>query len=268
MGQAKNRKRSYDDLLKNYPFCIFCGGETPAVTVDHIPAKVMFDGSLRPKGLEFSACEACNHGARKADLAAAWLGRIYPDAKTQMQKDDIVKLLRSISNNFPELLIEMKMGRGAQKIGMKKLPNNTDGGLLRANGPLLTKYMNIFSLKLGLALHFETTKRIVGQDGGIAIRWFSNFEKFTGDFPDEITDIMGPSQTLQNGSNNVAGQFDYAWRVSEDGGLGMYFASFRMSFAIWMAVALDKTILQAKQDKEGLKIFTSFDMKQMLELEK
>ncbi len=268
MGQAKNRKRSYEDLLKNHPFCIFCGGSTPSATVDHIPAKIMFDGSLRPKGLEFAACKVCNHGARKADLAAAWVGRIYPDAQTQMQKDDLFKLLRSISNNFPELLIEMKMPRGAEKIGLKKVQNYGDGGLLRANGPTLTRHMNIFSLKLGLALHYETTKKIVGSNGGIAIRWFSNYEKFSGDFPDEITEFMGPSKTLQNGRNQVSGQFDYAWRVSDDGEIGLYFAYFRMSFAVFMAVALDKTVLQPKFKKEGLKVFTALELKQMLEQEK
>jgi hypothetical protein len=260
MGQAKKRNQA---VLQNCPFCIFCGGETRASTIDHIPAKIMFDGKLRPKGLEFSACAFCNNSAKKSDLAAAWIGRIYPEPQTREQKDDFEKILKSINNNFPELLIEMKMGRGAEKIGLKKLPTDIEGGLLRASGPILNGHMNIFGIKLAMALHFETSRKIIGRQGGVSVRWFSNYEKFTGDFPDQILNEMGPSGTLSNGNRNVGSQFQYAWRVAEDGGIGMYFASFRMSFSVFMFVALDRENLLPKNG-EPFQVFSPKDLRQML----
>lgn len=47
-------------LLRVHPYCCFCGGTVPAVSLDHQPARIMFPDRLRPKGLEFPACETCN----------------------------------------------------------------------------------------------------------------------------------------------------------------------------------------------------------------
>lgn len=264
MGEAKNRRRNYAELLKRSPFCIFCGGTTLAVNVDHIPAAVMFDGNQRPKGLEFSACEICNNGAKHADLVAAWVGRFYPDPTTDEQRSEIPKLLKAINNNIPGLLQEMKMGRGAQKIAMRKLPSEMDGGLLHV-GPLLQKYMEVFSLKLGLALHREVSGSILPETGSIAVRWFSNYEKFSGDFPDEITDFLGPSKTLVAGKKHVSDQFQYAWEIGQNKEFGIYFASFRMSFAVFAAVATSPHVLTPPKDQNGFKIYSPIGIKNLIQ---
>lgn len=264
LGEAKARKRAYDELLTKSPFCIFCGGNTRAVTIDHIPAKVMFDGKQRPKGLEFSACEICNNGAKHADLVAAWVGRFYPDPNTNEQKEEIPKLLKAINNNIPGLLQEMKMGRGAEKLAMRKLPIKIDGGLLHV-GPLLQKYMQVFSLKLGLALHHEVSGKILPETGGIAVRWFSNYEKFTGDFPDQLANFLGPSKTLVAGKKHVSDQFQYAWEIAENKEFGIYFASFRMSFAVFGAVALDPKVIAPPAGEDGLKVYSPIDVKTLIQ---
>lgn len=264
MGEAKSRRRNYDELLKKSPFCIFCGGNTPAVTVDHIPAKIMFDGRQRPKGLEFSACKICNNGAKHADLVAAWVGRFLPDPATKEQREEFPKLLRSINNNIPGLLQEMKMGRGAEKLAMRKLPIDVDGGLLHV-GPLVQKYMQVFSLKLGLALHREVSGNILPGAGGIAVRWFSNYEKFTGDFPDELTNFLGASKTLAAGKKHVSDQFQYAWEISENKEFAIYFASFRMSFAVFAALATDPRIIAPLEGKDGLKVHSPSDVKSLIQ---
>lgn len=264
MGQARNKRRTYSDLLMKSPFCIFCGGNTPATTVDHIPAAVMLDGKQRPKGLEFPACQTCNNGAKHADLVAAWVGRMFPDAQKDAHKEEVKKLLRSIKSNIPGLLEEMSMGRGAEKLAMRKMPTDVDGGLLRI-GPLVHEYMQVFSLKLGLALHNEVSGKIQPETGGIAVRWFSNYEKFTGDFPDELANSLGPSKTLVAGRSQVSDQFQYAWRIAEDKEFGIYFASFRMSFAVFAAVATDPKIITHPEGVNGFKVYTPLDVKALIQ---
>lgn len=264
LGEAKARRRAYDELLTKSPFCVFCGGTTHAVTVDHIiPAKVMFDGKQRPKGLEFSACEICNNGAKHADLVAAWVGRFYPDPKTDEQRGEIPKLLKAISNNIPGLLEEMKMGRGAEKLAKRKLPVEMDGGLLHV-GPLLQKHMQVFSLKLGLALHHEVSGNILLETGGIAARWFSNYEKFTGNFPDQHAHFLGPTKTLVAGKKHVSDQFQYTWEIAESKEFGIYFASFRMSFAVFAAVAIDPKVIAPPAGEDGLKVYSPIDVKALI----
>jgi hypothetical protein len=232
--------------------------------VDHIPAAVMFDGKQRPKGLEFPACNICNNGAKHADLVAAWVGRMFPDAKQEAHKEEVKKLLRSINSNIPGLLEEMKMGRGAEKLAMRGLPTEIDGGLLHI-GPLVHKYMQVFSLKLGLALHKEVSGNILPETGGIAVRWFSNYEKFTGDFPDELTNFLGPSKTLVAGKRHVSDQLQYAWEIAESKEFGIYFASFRMSFAVFAAVATDPRIIAHPEGVNGFRTYTPLDVKALIQ---
>jgi hypothetical protein len=224
----------------------------------------MFDGKQRPKGLEFPACKICNNGAKHADLVAAWVGRMFPDAEKEAHKEEIKILLRSIKNNIPGLLEEMKMGRGAQKLAMRRLPVETDGGLLHI-GPLVHKYMQVFSLKLGLALHKEVSGNTLPETGGIAVRWFSNYERFVDDFPDQLTKFLGPSKTLVAGKKHVSDQFEYSWNIAENREFGIYFASFRMSFAVFAAVAIDPKVISPPAGDDGLKVYSPMDVKALIQ---
>ena len=53
-------------FLTNNPWCCFCGGDTEAATMDHIPPRSFFLNRKHPKGLEFPACKHCNNS--KSDL--------------------------------------------------------------------------------------------------------------------------------------------------------------------------------------------------------
>lgn len=79
MGQAKDKMSRLERIRQHQPFCVYCGGTTPIETIEHIPPISMFDLRRRPKGLEFGACYACNHGSRHDDIALAVVSRSFPD---------------------------------------------------------------------------------------------------------------------------------------------------------------------------------------------
>ena len=224
MSESRTKRRAHRALREACPWCIYCGGDVAATTIDHVPPLIMFRQRYRPKGLEFPSCRSCNEGTKHGDLVAAMLGRVYPDAKTDKERDEFKKLLRSINNNIPGLLQEMYVGKAGQQISLHRVPVHVDGNFLRTDGPLVSSHMQTFATKLGFALFYELTKQIVPKGGGVAARWFSNHEQLEGKFPQTIFDYLLPPKTLRQGKFEVSDQFGYQWRMAEgDGGLGMFF---------------------------------------------
>lgn len=236
MGQAKDNRRRFDDLLKRFPNCIYCGGKTPATGVDHFPGKIMFDGKDRPKGWEFPACDVCNTGAKHVDLVAACVASLYPEPTTDTQKNDQCKIQRGIANNIPGLIDEMKMDRGAQKIALGELGRRYDVGAIYI-GPIAQKYLNIFCQKFALAAHFEATKSILPENGILIGMYLTNFEALeNGDLLSRAAKYFPHYATLQQGEKQVSGQFDFAIGFSEEKSMTFSVARFRQSFEVYGTV--------------------------------
>lgn len=157
MREAELKRRRHAEVLANCPMCIYCGGAKPATTIDHMPPIGMFHGRRRPKGLEFASCESCNHGTKTAELVAALTGRLYPDAVSGEQKAEMRRLFQAITNNVPGLIEEMHIGTAGQEIERRRTGIAAGGGFMRASGPLVSKFMQMFAVKFGFALHYHTT---------------------------------------------------------------------------------------------------------------
>jgi len=258
MGEAAGKRRAHDALLRAFPWCIYCGSR--ANSVEHMPPKIMFRGKQRPKGLEFPSCLPCNNGTSHSDLVASTLGRVMPDPATDTDKDEVVKLFRAVSNNIPGLLDEMRMGAAGQKLAKRRMPVPPEGGVLRANGPLVTKHMQIFGAKLGFALYFEAFGTPVPSEGGVQPIWFSNAQAARGEIPQNLLRFLPEPQTLRQGKKEVSDQFQYAWVVTEEGQHALFYATFRESFAIAAIAALDRTTYLDK-DATGFPVFSPGDLR-------
>ncbi len=248
-GEAALKKRRKAKFLLNNPICCFCGGNEQAATVDHIPSIQMFSLRMRPKGLECPACEACNRGSRQHEQVAALLGRLYPNPNTSLENEEIGRIMRGVSNNNPGLLEELwrwhrpifsesNIVSGRQKMG----------AMLNASGPLLNRSIEIFGAKLGLALHYQATGKIVPTKGGVRVRWFSNVDLIEGVLPYKLLEVMGAPLTLSQGDWHVGQQFSYNFVVTDVGTEGAYYAAFRQAFAVLAWVAVDKASLGSETD--------------------
>jgi hypothetical protein len=242
MGEARAKRRSHAAILKNFPWCIYCGGANPADTIEHMPPIQMFYERQRPKGLEFPACKECNHGTRHSDLVASLMGRVYPDSESDSAKQELRKILKAVNNNVPGLLQEMEIGSGGQKIARSQIPNMPPGAwALRANGPILEKHMRTFGAKLGLALHYEAHHKPVPLDGGVQPMYFTNVNAARGELPMGIIELLPTPKTLRQGRKDVSAQFNYSWRVTEEGRHSLFYAVFNQAFAVAAVTALDRT---------------------------
>ncbi len=244
MGEARKKKRKLLDRLQDdQPYCVFCGGETCGTTVDHLPPRIMFNQRHRPKGMEFLACEECNSSSSLDEQIVGLLCRMYPDAKTEEEQAEVRRLFQMISNNHPGLLEELRPSLRQRKAARKSqhlIPDDARG-VFNANGPLLNHALSRFAAKMGLALHFHETGRIVPHTGLVTVRWYSNMEAFTGVIPDEFLRRLGPPKTLKQGKFEVPDQFLLSSMVSEKGLMSAHMATFRVSFAAVAFVAVDES---------------------------
>ena len=248
MSESRAKKKAHAGVLEGCPHCIYCGGEALATSIDHVPPRIIFRESRRPKGLEFASCKPCNEGTSKADLVAGLLSRVAPDGVSEAEKAELTRLLSGVSNNVPGLLEEMHLGQRAQRNARKRLPQPVQGGFLKTDGPLVSSHMQTFATKLGFALFYEVTGEIVPMTGGVAARWFSNMDRLEGTFPQSVFDVLLPPETLKQGKFNVAEQFSYQWRLTEGERAALFFASFRQSFAVLAFAATDRSFFDVETD--------------------
>ena len=161
-------------FLLEHPICCFCGGNTPATTRDHVPAKIIFDNKHRPKGIEVPACKQCQQFTKKHELAAAMFARIFPDPSTLAQKGEMKKLLRRVNKAIPGLLEELQP-TPEQEAKFKKIKEQEPNaaGVLDAGSPLVNASLDIFGVKMTCALHYEKTKKYCQS----AVRFRSEFSQ-------------------------------------------------------------------------------------------
>lgn len=245
MGEAKRRNRNQlRRLQEEQPYCIFCGRETMGTTVDHVPPIGIFSQRQRPQGMEFLACQPCNGGTRAVDQAMAMFSRIFPNAETDAEQAETRQVILRLNNNWPALVREIMPSFRQRKLFRRAGFPDKEVAVLNAGGPLLTQAMNTFGAKLGMALHFHSTGRIVPAVGGVAVRWFSNHEAWTGQIPEDFVSRLGPRQTLRQGKKDVGEQFSYASVVAEGEGMSAHWATFRVSFAMALFVSEDITNME------------------------
>lgn len=250
-------------LLEN-PRCCFCGGDRPATTRDHVPAKIFFDGKLRPKGIEVPACNPCQEYTKKHELVCATFARMFPDTQSKQQRIEIRKLLRRAGKAVPGLLDELRPSpEQAAQIHriQQKVPKAA--GILNADGPLVTQSLDINAVKLTCALHYEHTRNIVRIGSPVSTRVYSNVDALEGNLPHEFINLMSQRMTLRQGKWSVPDQFEYAYIIDKDTERAAYFSTFRHSFAVIGLVWKGIEELPAGQ---GMRTFTPQRNSQFLQI--
>jgi hypothetical protein len=258
VGQARQKRESFEAMLAKRPGCIYCAGAAIATTIEHMPPRSMFEGRQRPKGLEFPACEPCNGGTKHSDLVAAMLARCWTNSNSVEHQRELQKVLGGVANNVPGVLPEMFIGRGGEKLARKRHNLPPDAAPLRADGPILTHHVLTFAAKFGFALHYEIYGAPIPKEGGALTMWFSNAQALNDQIPPILFEMLPTPATLQQGTKSVARQFLYSFARTE-GGHMLYFASFNQSFAVAGITAQDRTIYLKAREGGSHPIFVPGD---------
>lgn len=213
--------------------CVYCGGGEVAVDRDHMPPIGVFDKRLRPDKLVFPACKACHNGTRLEDQALAFLSRLLPDEGLKVEEEEFLNSLQGLMNNCPGLLFELYPS-ASQKRRTKLFEERTGlaAEAMNARGPILNALMERFGARMGLALHFHQTGRIVPPNGRIYVRWYPNYDIVDGKLPQSLPPLIGELQTLREGQRHVEGQFSFAGAATPEGHSSAHLCTFRFSFAV------------------------------------
>jgi hypothetical protein len=244
MGQAKDRLRK---ALQKQPFCIFCGGGTPAVSIDHCPPKSIFDG-FRPKGLEFPQCRECQEGTRPIDLIIGMMSRIYPDPTTEAGRAASRNAIRGLINNHPDLAQVFVVGQ--------KPPSIYKGGTaypIRLDSDRLDRVVRAFGARLAAGLYFDLIGKPIPPDWPIVVDWKTNFMLDQDQQLDELLRTIGAPRTLVMGKLAVPEAFRYWSGVPPDAPDQLIaFAAFRESFGVTMIVMLPRQVEGYSRDNRVL----------------
>lgn len=232
------KKRRRLGLLGRQPLCIFCGGTTPAATVDHQPARSFFDGRIWPEGYEFPACEPCNKKSKDHEHVLTTLVRLRGEGEQNAQREvDFAKFAKAMKNNFPGLLRVLgpdeKRGfirsRGLWVPVGRAFPLELP--MVAIDPRIAGAAVDAVFRKLMCALHYRHTGNILPADATITVKWCTNAglpEFMTDEMKAFVAGLTGKPTLVRNGKD-LSDQFDYRYRTSDDGSASMYFVKFRQS---------------------------------------
>ena len=226
MGEAKQKRRRHAALLDSAAGCIYCACKSAAVEVDHMPPRLMFRMTQRPKGLEFPSCTACNRQTSRLDVVAAFMTRTYPgigetspgvpDERDSAEWDRVMaEVFRVAPDVMKEVYIPHRHQRPLMKIYDVSDPEEKKA-LFRANGPVLSAHMQAFSAKVGFALHYEFKGEPVPTEGLVQVRWFTSQEIENGLVPKSLYETIGVPRFLKQGKVTSDGTFLYGGGVYQN----------------------------------------------------
>jgi len=249
MGQKKTKNQRF---LERNPICIFCGGTQPAEDEDHVPPRTLFWDRKWPEGYSFGACRKCNNSSSNDDYIVGLLAKMGPQSLNIDRKRQLQVLINKLTHKKRALAIQMlnmsasEKKRKAKEIGLAPGSNGTyhDAPLL-----FLPKEfeagMKTFATKLTKALHYKHTGTVVPADAGIRFYWETNVNLLEGKSIAN-SDYLGnliECPPLVRESVRLNDQFNYRFRISDDGKIGIYFCHFGNSMAFLTFIAFDKNIL-------------------------
>jgi len=185
------------DFLEQHRFCCFCGGDRASEEADHIPARTLFNARHWPEGFVFPACHDCNSESRYDEQLLGMISRLYPDGGSEAERLEFVQKVGGIANNIPGALQEMRMSANAIRRALRKynIPRDPtrflhEYNFLKVDGPIVHNAVHQFARKLFLALHYKHTRSPLPQEGGIAIKWFTNIQIHNGVIPTELMQYL------------------------------------------------------------------------------
>jgi len=256
-GASATRRRKF---FEAHPKCCFCGGLEAATTEDHIPARSLFLKRIWPTGYVFPACAECNNSTCNDEALMAWLVRIRITEPSVEEEKELAKYTHELAKRFPEIVEGMQLHSRVQSrrflkdIGAPSYLPDTGEALYSMDLPDgILDVVSQYGVKLGKALHYLHTRRIVPGAGVVDAKVFTNANALSSDFPRQIFNTLVTEADIRRATNSLKGQFDYRYAVVEEGEASAFAISLGESMVILVSVFVDGLRHAQAQEKRRLR---------------
>lgn len=224
MGARKKRREAF---FREHPNCCFCGGDSPATTEDHQPARTYFKNRTWPEGFVFPACDACNGATRQSEKVLSILINGYAESE---DRRDYQKLIASIRSEYPDLIRSMipnnpnEVRRLFRENSLEKPTGATfrDLPIVKLNRKFWEEHIINVAKKIMIALHYKCFKTPLSPNGGATVFIHTNFDWAAGKFPQEILELAGNHVRPIRQKQFLDDQFSVRWSHSEDPRSGLF----------------------------------------------
>lgn len=250
MGQARLKSRNRRRILLGEERCVYCLARPS--TVEHMPPTSMFPGRQRLSGMEFAACEDCNHSSRAADAAASFFARISPtNVINELELAEARKLIGTLADIAPgfvrEVFDESKTTdvwmRGRDSVlGPKKQ--------ILADGPVTLTLLHAFSAKLAMALYREHIGRALSVDGIVFARHYLN-AGLSRQQAEATLSILPGFGELRQGAKRSGKSFNYRYNT-DDRSIVAALVAFNDNFFVRLFATEDPEIANALLEAHDL----------------
>jgi hypothetical protein len=178
-GFSRGISLKTSDFIKQHPICCFCGGGTPATTVDHQPAKIHLSGEGAASRIGVPGVERCNKQTSVDKCILAFVSRLTGSLRVGWKLDEgLERALQTVSTACPQLLPSMD----SATLGARKMP------ALDVNKKEINEGLCRIAAKLAIATYYAETGNIVLPGSRINAIWTHNQRRDTaGDVHDLLT---------------------------------------------------------------------------------
>ena len=268
MSESKQRSKNKEMILGAATRCVYCASTDPC-EVEHMPPRGLFKDKDRPSGWEFASCRDCNQDTRGADAVAQLFSMIEILGDTDWKLTEIPKVKRAIEKYAPGVIEELNRSKDEPFLIRK---NNLLRPTVRMSldGPIIKKYLDIFSLKLAIASFTELCGRNIKFPNFILTEW--NLNSISQKHIDIITSIMPVYSELKQGRKKSGEQFSFRFNTDEKK-ISATFFSLHNSLYITCFATDDPDYMSAlsRSYSEGIdhhptRKITSFGLKELFNL--
>lgn len=226
--------------------CIYCGGGAASSTWDHMLNKGMFPKD-RPGGLEFPSCDECNQGSKWFEDIASFVGSVQlASGGEEKATEHFTNKLSHLVKVHPEIADELRP-TFRQKKQMRKLAQAgaEARAALNLQGPTVSLALMLYGAKLGLALHWAETGKILPNAGRVGVIWYTNEVQYLGGVPQHLFEMLPEQRMLRQGKKTSAYPFSFSSGKATDTDATAHWACFSDAFMYYLFVGqtIDFSIL-------------------------
>jgi len=236
MSESKAKQTRQQKLIADNPLCYLCGGANAATSVYHVPPKACFADRYFPEGFEFSACDACNQGAKKYDQIFGFHSLLLDFDRSKFEQEEQIEKLRrlgaGIKENYPEALPDITKATEIRQIGLIATPKPV--AISVETTALFKEAIGVMGTKLTHALYYRETKKILMDKHRFLVSLYQPQRGGTEELTEYFASVL-PWLTVggRTSVKEYGDRFRYLWGEKESGELFVFAAQFGHGLILW-----------------------------------